>query len=430
MWPVKALLFNRNFFLLWQGQLVSQLGSQAFVVATAFWTMETTGSASLIGLVMLLSTLPMIVLGPFGGTLADRHSRRTIIIVSDVICGLGVLSLAALMFLFPQASAAAFWWLCGVVTIVGCVRAFFQPAVSAAIPDLVDTKRVAGANSMMQFSAQASAFAGQGLGGVLYRLLGAPVLFLVDGVSYLLSALSEAFIRLPAAPARPATEPRAAFAVFWNDTRAGFRYVWDNRGMRLLLLTASVFNFFIVPVFVLLPFYAEDQLQAGAAWYGFLLAALSGGSILGYVLAGTLALSGGARSAVVIGSFLGAALLTACLGFTSARFVALGLMVGLGVLSGLINISVLTLFQVRALPEMRGRVMSLVITLASAVAPLGMLLGGIIGDATQKNLPLIFAGCGIGAAAVLLAAAASQSFRAFLSEPLQPHDPDQSAAVA
>ena len=426
---MKALLFNRNFFLLWQGQLVSQLGSQAFVVATAYWTMETTGSASLIGIVMLLSTLPMIVLGPFGGTLADRASRRTIIIACDVICGFAVLSLAGLMFLFPQASAAAFWWLCGVVTIVSCVRAFFQPAISAAIPDLVDTERVAGANSMMQFSAQASTFAGQGLGGILYRLLGAPVLFLVDGVSYLLSAFSEAFIDLPASRKQTA-EPRAAFATFWSETRAGFRYVWDNRGMRLLLLTASVFNFFIVPVFVLLPFYAEDQLQAGAAWYGFLLAALSGGSILGYLLAGTLSPSGRARGALVIGSFLGAAILMACLGFTTVPFVALGLMVGVGVLSGLINVSVMTLFQVRALPEMRGRVMSLVITLASAVAPLGMLLGGIVGDATQKNLPLIFAGCGIGAAAVLLVAAASQSFRAFLSEPLQPDDPEQSAAIA
>jgi MFS transporter, DHA3 family, macrolide efflux protein len=347
-----------------------------------------------------------------------------------VICGLGVLSLAALVLLLPQSSGAAFWWLCVVVTIVGCVRAFFQPAISAAIPDLVETGRVAGANSMMQFSAQASMFAGQGLGGVLYRLLGAPVLFLVDGVSYLLSAFSEAFIELPAVPRKPAGSPRAAFAAFWNDTKAGFRYVWDNRGMRLLLLAASLFNFFIVPVFVLLPFYAEDQLQAGAAWYGFLLAGLSGGSILGYVLAGTLSLSGRGRSAALIGAYLGSALLVACLGATASPFVALGLLGGVGVLSGLINVNVLTLFQTRALPEMRGRVMSVVITLATAVAPLGMLLGGILGDATEKNLPLIFAGCGIGAAAVLLAASTSRSFRAFLAEPLQLPDPGETTATA
>lgn len=426
---MKALLFNRNFFLLWQGQLVSQLGSQAFVVATAYWTMEATGSATLIGVVMLLSTLPMIVLGPFGGTLADRRSRRAIIIMSDVICGLAVLSLAALMLLYPQAHGAAFWWLCAVVTVVGCVRAFFQPAVSAAIPDLVPAERVAGANSMMQFSAQASTLAGQGLGGVLYRLLGAPVLFLVDGVSYLLSALSETFIDLPAVESRPAASPRAAFAAFWSDTTAGFRYVWEQRGMRLLLLTASLFNFFIVPVFVLLPFYTQDQLQAGAAWYGFLLAALSGGSIVGYVAAGTLSLSGQGRSAVLIGSFIGAALLMACLGLTASPFIALGLLAGVGALSGLINVNVLTLFQTRALPEMRGRVMSLVITLATAVAPLGMLLGGILGDATERNLPLIFGGCGIGAATVLLCASASRSFRAFLSAPLQA-GPDEGTAVA
>lgn len=427
---MKALLFNRNFFLLWQGQLVSQLGSQAFVIATAYWTMETTGSASLIGLVMMLSTLPMIVLGPFGGTLADRHSRRAIIIVSDMICGIGVLSLAALMLLAPQSSGAAFWWLCVVVTVVGCVRAVFQPAISAAIPDLVEAGRVAGANSMMQFSVQASTFVGQGLGGVLYRVLGAPVLFLIDGLSYLLSAVSETFIELPAPERKPAANPRAAFAAFLGDTKAGFRYVWHNRGMRFLLLASSAFNFFIVPVFVLLPFYAQDQLNAGAAWYGFLLAGLSGGSVLGYVAAGALSLPGRRRSAVLIASFLGAALLMASLGFTASRFAALGLLASVGVLSGFINVNVLTLFQTRALPDMRGRVMSLVITLATAVAPLGMLLGGLLGDATARNLPLIFAGCGAGAALVVLAASTSRAFRSFLSEPPQPPGTEPQASIA
>jgi MFS family permease len=414
--------------LLWQGQLVSQLGGQAFVVATAYWTMEATGSASLIGFVMMLSTLPMVLLGPFGGTLADRYSRRTIIIVADLVCGISVLSLAALMLLLPEASGLAYAWLCVVVTLVGCSKAFFQPAISAAIPDLVDTGRVAAANSMMQFSAQASTFAGQGLGGVLYRLLGAPVLFLIDGLSYLLSALSEAFIKLPVVKKEPASDPRAAFAAFWTDTKAGFSYVWEHRGMRFLLLASSSFNFFIVPVFVLLPFFADDQLNAGAAWYGFLLAGLSGGAILGYIAAGLMPPTGRGRSALLIGCFFGAAGLMGALGFTSGRFVALGLLVGVGILSGVINVNVLTLFQTRALPEMRGRVMSLVITLATAVAPLGMLLGGMLGDATARNLPLIFAACGSGAAVVLVAASSSRSFRSFLATPLEPPGTEQPAA--
>jgi len=71
---------NRNFFLLWQGQLVSQIGNQAFLIGTMFWTMEATGSASLMGAYMMLSMLPMIVLGPLGGTVADWYPRRRVII--------------------------------------------------------------------------------------------------------------------------------------------------------------------------------------------------------------------------------------------------------------------------------------------------------------------------------------------------------------
>lgn len=377
--------------------------------------MELTGSASLMGVIMMLATLPMVLLSPIGGTVADWYGRRMIIVISDVLSGVSILLLAGLLFWQTSHTDSFIVWLCVVVTLTGIIRAFFQPAISAAIPDLVPEEHVASANAMMQFSGQASTLIGQGVGGVLYQILGAPVLFLIDGLSYLFSAISEAFIRLPAMERKREQDTRAAFSAFWQDTLTGMQYVWQRLGMRNLLLASSLINFFVMPVFVLLPFYVELQLEAGAAWYGFLLAAVSAGSILGYVLASAWSVSGRRRSFVLIGAFLGTAVLLGLLALATSRFVALGLVLGIGIMSGFINIHVITLFQTQTPPDMRGRVMSLVITLASAITPLGMLLGGILGDLTGTNLPLIYAASGAGATLVILLIALNRNFRAFLA---------------
>jgi DHA3 family macrolide efflux protein-like MFS transporter len=416
-------LFNRDFVLLAQGQLVSQVGNQAFLVGIMFWTMGATGSATLMGLLMTVSQLPGILLGPLGGTLADRHSRRTIIVLSDFLRGIAMLALVWL-FRLTEAPDVIVPALFAVALFGGIMNAFFQPAISAAIPDLVPDERVASANSFVHFSAEGSALLGQALGGVLYRTLGAPLLFLANGVSFIISALSEAFIRIPQ-PMPAARRPGDAGAGgYLHETAAGLRFVWRWRGLRTLLGVAAGLNFFISPVIVLLPFYVEGALGRGAEWYGFLLAAISAGYILGLVVAGTPWSRSSWYGRLVLGCLLTDAGMIALLGLVRSPGWALAICFIMGLFAAVFNIFVVTLLQLRAPTGMRGRVMAVLVTVTGAAMPLGMTVSGILGDLTGKNTALVFGISGMCAMAYIGFAILSPSLRAFIdSNPGTAHPP-------
>ena len=389
-----ARLTNRNFLLLWQGQTISQLGNQAFALGTAFWMLEATGSASLMGLLLASSTLPAILLAPIGGAVADRFSRIRILIACDVIAGIVMLAqaLAMLSGRFPRPALVI--GLFAAALISGVVSAFFMPAFSAALPDLVPVERLAAANSLSQFSIQASTLVGQGLGGVLFRLLGAPRLFLFDGLSFLFAAGSESLVRLPPPPPRERLRLAASARQFMASIREGFAYIRHTPGLLAFLAAPLAYNTCAMALLVLLPFFVRINLGAGAEWYGFLLAAISCGTIAGFLLAGLLRFTGEASGRFLIALIAVAPAPMMVTGFVHSRGVGLALAFTLGVMLGLINVKLITLLQTSTPAELRGRVLGLWNALVNAFIPLGMALGGLAGDLTGKNIPLLFATAG------------------------------------
>lgn len=410
--------FSRDFLLLWQGQTVSHLGNQALVVAMMFWTMEVTGSASLMGLLIGLSALPAVLLAPFGGTLADRYPRIRIVVACDVLSGLALLALTAVFALAPDRHAALVA-LFAVGIFNSTVRAFFMPAISSAIPDLVPPARLPAANSLVQMSVQVSQSLGQALGGVLYKVLGPTLLFLIDGISYLYAAISSAFITTPKKPepaAKEAVPLRTVLRGFLAQTREGLAYTWQRRGLRNFVLVAALINFFIAPVGVLLPFYVKQDLQAGPEWYGLLQAAISGGTVAGFLLAGMLKLQGETRGIALVAGLATGPLLLGSLGLTNIPAAALAIAFAGGAVIGLINIYLLTLIQLSTPPELRGRVLGLLTTLASGLLPIGAALGGMLGDLTGKNIPLVYGICGGLCTVTTLLLATRKECREFLGQ--------------
>ncbi len=411
-----ARFLNRDFLLLWQGQFVSMLGSQAFSVAMIFWIKRQTDSASLLGLGMLSQWVPAILLGPFGGTLADRMSRRLILILADVVRGIAAIALAALVLLEPGRSGLILAGLLVLSAIMGVCDAFFRPAISAALPDLVPEKDVTRANSANRLALDVSTFLGQGLGGVFFRIIGPGILFLIDGITYLFSAFTEAFIRMPPPPpvARKASW-RAAGADFWRELKLGLRYVASRKGLRYLLFLAPLDSLFIVTIVVLLPFFVEDFLRVAPDWYGFLVAAFGAGSFIGSIVAGATNATGRLRTWAYLSCAMGFGVAAIGLGLARSPWVTMALIFAAGVMGGFNTIHALSLAQVTTPPELRGRVLGLFETLGLSAMPIAAGAAGVVADLLDRNIPLVYYGCGVALIVVALVQAGKREMREFLA---------------
>jgi len=410
-----ARLANRNFLLLWQGQAISQLGNQAFALTMSLWSMEISGSASLMGLLLAATTLPTSLLAPLGGALADRLPRLRILVACDAIAAAAMLGLGGAALLGSLSKPALVTLLFAAALISGVVNAFFQPALTASIPDLVPADRVTAANSLNQLSIRSAVLMGQAIGGVLFRLAGAPRIFLFDGLTFLYCAGSEALVRMPPRPARPRVGLAASVGQFRSSLREGWAYVTGTPGLLGYMAAPAAYNFFSMPVGVLLPFFVAINLHAGPEWYGFLLAAMTCGSIAGYLGAGMVRLRGRARGRLLATLIALSPVPMLMTGFVHRPWLALAMAFGLGALLGLINVQMISQLQTTTPAALRGRVLGLWTSLATALIPLGMALGGIAGDLTGKNIPLVFTSCGVLTMAVNAASLGRRSTRDFLA---------------
>jgi DHA3 family macrolide efflux protein-like MFS transporter len=407
-------LFNKNFFLLFQGQLVSNIGNQIYNIAMMLWIKQTTGMAWLMGLMLMASRIPDIILGPIGGTFVDRLPRKKIIVLTDLLSGVVVALIAVLIIFFPGETNLLLPCIFIAAVLLGGFLSFLSPAVIASLPDLLCKKKLKAGNSLISASDEGSVFIGQALGGVLYTALGAALCFLINGASYLFSSATEMFITLPETHLKKGENKRKQKS-FKEDLKQGFRYVWKNKGLRNSAFIVALQNFFIAPIVILLPFYVDSNLKSGPEWFGFLLSAYSFGNIVGYLLAGISTIPGRIRWRIILSSYVMIFIFLVLIGIVHVNLIALLCIFFAGLFCGFTDVHILTILQLITPVKMRGRLFGLLGTLSKILVPVGMGLSGIIADLLDKDIPSMFIGMGMTATVLSLLAFASKDLRRILS---------------
>lgn len=228
---LELLRRNRDFRLVWLGQVVSQLGDWLNTIAVYTLVLQMTGSSGgAVGLVLVARFLPSVVLGPLAGVVADRFSRRRVMIVSDLLRALVVLG-------FLLVRGPEHLWLVYALTVGQlALSTFFEPARTAAIPSIVSERELVPANAISSVTWSAMLTLGAAVGGEITTLFGARAAFVLDSLTYVLSALLIAAVRLPPRPPRERQRPTLARALGLADTLEGLRYVWRRPRVLALLM--------------------------------------------------------------------------------------------------------------------------------------------------------------------------------------------------
>ncbi|MCA1593564.1 MAG: MFS transporter [Acidobacteria bacterium] len=291
---IELLRRNRDFRRVWLGQVVSQLGDWFDTIAVYTLALRLTGSGSSISLILVARFLPSVVMGPLSGVVADRFNRRRVMIVSDLLRAVVVLG-----FLFVRRPEQV-WMIYALTVLQLSLSSFFEPARTAAIPSLVEERELVTANALSSITWSAMLTLGAAIGGIATDAFGLRAAFVLDSLTYLVSALLVVSVRLPKRPPRAKTKLTLGKALGITDTLEGLRYVRRRRRVLAFLLVKPAWGLG-GGILSLLAVFGERVFPVGgpgrvATGIGILFTARGIGTALGPMLARRVA--AGTRAAM------------------------------------------------------------------------------------------------------------------------------------
>jgi predicted MFS family arabinose efflux permease len=389
---IDLLRRNRSFRQLWLGQVVSQMGDWFDTIALYTIILKLTGSGRDVGLLLVARFVPSFFFGAISGVIADRFSRKRIMIVSDILRAVVVLG-----FLFVRRADQL--WIIYVLTVFQLgLSTFFEPAKTAAIPSIVEDRELVAANAIASVTWSVMLTLGAAIGGFITGVFGTDVAFILDALTYLLSAALIASIRLPKRKKRERQKLSLGRLLGITETIDGIRYVKDRPRVLAALLVKPAWGLG-GGILTLLAVFGERIFPVGkdaAGGIGVLFAARGIGTAVGPIVARRISGEGNRRMQASIGiAFLIGGLFYMAFGSATSFIFAL-IVLGIAHCGGSILWVFSTVLLQRAVVDnFRGRVFAAELALLTLTMAASNYITGELLDRFQISPRIVTVGIGM-----------------------------------
>lgn len=275
-------LFSKDFTLVVIGQIISLFGNAIMRLALPLYLLDLTGSAAIYGTALACSMIPMILLSPIGGIIADRVNKRNVMVILDF-------STAALLALFSISVRVVNPVLAVIVTmmILYGIQALYQPTVQGSMPLLADKEHLLTANSIINQVSALSGLIGPVIGGMVYGMVGIWPVVTIGGVCFALSAIMEIFIVIPFTKQKITGTP---IQIAKDDLKEGLHFVLHEKPIIVkVALVCAAFNLFLSSMMMVgMPTIIKINLHLSNELYGYAQASVGAGSLIGGLCVGIM----------------------------------------------------------------------------------------------------------------------------------------------
>ncbi|HDR4456735.1 TPA: MFS transporter [Bacillus cereus] len=391
-WKMK--IATRNIILMMIGKMTSLLGAGIYTFAMGLYVLKTTGSGMGFATTLICGSIPRLICGPIAGAVAERVNRKWLVIGTDLLSSLTML----IMFILATTFGPSLLFIYVSAALLSICASFYSVALTSSIPSLVDEGRIQKASALNQTAASLSNILAPIIGGVVFGFFSIKSFFLLNSITFFLAVIVQLFIVFDLYKKDMAESKEH----FLTSIKEGFSYVKRQHEIYGLMKIAVGVNFFASALFVSLPYIIVQNLHLSSKQLGVVEGMLAVGMLIGAIALSVRKEVNNPFRSVYIGLFLFASL-SLCTVFplvvtipkvaSFIYYIAFMMLTGISMM--VVNIPMQVHLQKTTNPNYLGRVFGLLETISTAIAPLGMIVYGLLLDMLPTSIVMMTLGGGL-----------------------------------